>query len=293
MALENTDNHFGKFLGRLRISRGYTNINEYLRNFPLSISAVHYRYLENGSRKVSVDAAQVLCSELQVEAKSFYYNLLKDWLPDDFMDFFVGLSDAEKNDETDAIYQKAVRRVLDSQTLYPSKECCDYLHDHFELMPIVWFIYSVSKASLNDIAKVAKSNGILMSAERIVDEFQRYGLIELDSEGTSATRVKPIISFAHDKLSKQILLQETQRRLDFYVQLNDSDPKDTVVVLSTMCVSDEARQTIYRRIQDFLREVGDAAKSSFVEEAEPSEPVFYSILFAPRPQYRVPIIEEN
>jgi transcriptional regulator with XRE-family HTH domain len=288
MVTEKTDsNYFGQFLRALRLSRGFTNINEYLRRYPLSISTVHYRYLESGSRKVGVDAAQELCTELQADAKSFYHNLLKDWLPEGFMAFFVGLSDDEQSAQAREVYQKAVMRVLDAQTLYPSRACCEYLSNHFELMPIVWFFYSVFEASLEQITAVAKANGIAISVDQIVDDFEQFGLIKVDAQRQVVQRVKPTISFSHDELGKKLLLHETQRRLNYYVKAGNEASKDTVVVLSMMCVSAKARQTIYRRIQDFLRDAAEGAKSSFEDRSQDSEPVYYSIIFAPRPQYRV------
>lgn len=291
------NNSFGEFLSALRKSRGFTNISEYLRQYPLSISSVHYRQLESGNRNISIEAAKLLCKELQAEPKSFYYSLLKDWLPSSIMDFFVPLS--EKETDAKLLYQQAIMRTFEAQTLYPNDECCNYLVQHFELMPILWLIYSRPTVSVVEIEKFALQHNVTTPARVIVDEFVRLGFIQLAEPHSSdvVQRVRPTISFAHHRLGQLILEKETKQFQGIFDQPDISARKDSLMFYSLMSISPEARQTMFRRIQEFVRDVRSSAEQTYLSGQSgkcDSEPVFYSIVFAPRPQYRAqPVADKS
>lgn len=274
----------------MRLSRGFSNINEYLRRYPLAMSNVHYRHLESGNRKISIDSAKELCEALQADARAFYCNLLRDYLPEEFMDFFVTLSSLESphTDKERKLlkqqYQAAVMRSLDSQVFFPSNEACEYLAEHFELMPIIWFVYSVAKANLADIEKIIQKNKIAVSAQSVVDQLSRISLLKTEGEGT-IVRMKPSICFSHHELGLKILKHETDRSLAQYVQPRNPQLKDSVLILSVMSASAESRKIIFRRIQDLMRKLRESADVSFYANESESEPVFYSIVFARCEQY--------
>ncbi|MBX9769794.1 MAG: hypothetical protein K2X29_00395 [Candidatus Obscuribacterales bacterium] len=81
--------HLGNYLRETRLSRGYTNVNEYLRKYQLPISYVYYRDIEIGKRKIGLESARVLCEALHVDYRVFYSHLLKDLLPAEVMDSFI------------------------------------------------------------------------------------------------------------------------------------------------------------------------------------------------------------
>lgn len=287
-----TSSYFGKYLSELRLSRGYTNTNEYLRRYPVQMSNVHYRHLESGNRKISIETAKDLCEALQADAKIFYFNLLKDSLPEEFMDFFVPLS--RDKDSVDLSrecmkvqYQTAVMRALDSQVLFPSSEACEYLEKHFELMPVIWCVYSTAHAGQEDIEQIIQKNEISVSSKAAIDELSRLGLVNIKKHAGRlvAVRVKPSICFSHHALGLRILQHETKQSLSQYVHPRNPQLKDSILILSVMSVSPKARKRIFRRIQDLSSELREAADVSFSCESETSEPVFYSIVFAPRKQY--------
>lgn len=298
-ATKNT-NHFGKYLSELRISRGYLNTNEYLRAYPIAMSSVHYRHLESGSRRVSIEAAKELCEALKVDAKVFYFHLLKDSLPEEFMDFFVAMaketsydSPVEKN-EINQQYQQAVMRTLSSRVHFPTIEACDYLEKHFELMPLIWFVYSTHSASLEEIQAIAQKNEITVPLEKHLDELAALGLIlvKKDSNKFIVSRVKPTISFSHHRLGLQILSHETNLSLSQYNKARNPELKEPILILSIMSVSEKTRKIIFRRIQDFVSESRAAAEISY-NSTEKSEPVFYSVVFAPQRQYSVKPVSEK
>lgn len=279
---------FGTFLSELRVSRGFANINEYLRHYPVPISSVHYRHLESGNRKVSVDSAKELCETLQADSKVFYYNLLRDWLPEEFMAHFDSLS--KSREHMQEAYQKAILQASDSQILYPSTEACDYLNDHFELIPLLWFVYSMQVVNLEQIRQVAKLNGIAEPVEQVMHEFEKLGLIQIESVQPNeivVRRLKASISFMHDKLGTRILLHETNRSLGHYSEARNPLLKDSILIYSLMSLSAENRQIIFSRIQDFIRAAHETIQESADVQSEKLDPVFYSFVYAPRHQYRL------
>lgn len=294
------NNYFGNYLSELRRSRGYSNTNEYLRKYPIPMSNVHYRHLESGNRKIGTESARELCEALEADAKVFYCNLLKDSLPSEFMDFFVSLSTGDtgisSSSDQEAVkqqYQSAVMHALESQVLFPTEAACQYLDVHFELLPLLWFIYSVKEANLKNIEALLLKNAIRASAVEIVNKFVQLGLVQTEMhKELVVTRMKSSICFSHHDLGLKILRHETERALSEYVEPRNPELKDSVLILSVMSASKETRKIIFRRIQDIVSQLRQAAQVSFDDASEDSQPVFYSIVFAPRKQYAVKPVSE-
>lgn len=276
---DSSNNSFGEFLSALRKSRGYSNVSEYLRRYSLNISGVHYRQLESGERNISIESAKQLCSTLNADPKTFYFNLLRDWLPAEIMQYLVPLSDNDP--DVLLAYRNAILQSA-SQVLYPDDQCCDFLMKHFEFMPIVWFIYSQPIVTLSEIGKLAQRCNISMPANALIDEFVRLGLVELVSDSSDCfRRFKPVVSFSHHPLGKTILAYEAKQFEDNICR-QEGLCSDSVVACSLIAITPEARQTMFRRIQEFERDVRNAAEDDYLSSEEVSEAVFYSVLFAPR-----------
>lgn len=283
----------GNFLFQLRRSRGYSSVNEYLRKYYLPISHVHYRHLEAGSRKISIESAKVLCDGLQACPKEFYYHFLKDWLPSELMDCFVSLSGGQHDfDDAKVAKRKSATPMKDKYVHFPDEECCDYLYEHFDLMPIVWFIYTVPKTNLDEIALIAKRNNISVSIEQVLDDFERYGLIRRESVGAFVQRIKPGISFRHHKLGSKIVQHEADLSLALYVDRKNPKLKEMMITSGLVALSPRSRQILYRRIHDIARNVKEASRENVEFSNEQVEPMFYSIVFAPRPQY-APVVRSK
>lgn len=109
--------------------------------------------------------------------------------------------------------------------------------------------------------------------------------------GDSVVRAKPSICFSHHELGLKILTHETERSLAEYVQPRNPQLKDSILILSIMSASDESRKIIFRRIQDLVTKLRESADISFHAGENESEPVFYSIVFAPRGQYSAKPVE--
>lgn len=119
--------NLGNYLRETRLSRGYTNVNEYLRKYQLPISYVYYRDIEIGKRKIGLESARVLCAALHVDYRVFYTHLLKDLLPKDVMDSFVHLI-PQNDGTTDAPEQSKELKNMLVETRLSAKQ----LNDSFD-----------------------------------------------------------------------------------------------------------------------------------------------------------------
>lgn len=114
--------HLGNYLRETRLSRGYTNVNEYLRKYQLPISYVYYRDIEIGKRKIGLESAKVLCEALKVDYRVFYSHLLKDLLPDEVMDYFVHLIPQADNESSKGGNQPKELQYVLSETKQSIKQ---------------------------------------------------------------------------------------------------------------------------------------------------------------------------
>ncbi len=119
--------NLGNFLRETRLSRGYTNVNEYLRKYQLPISYVYYRDIEIGKRKIGLESAKVLCAALHVDYRVFYTHLLKDLLPKDVMDSFVHLIPQNNGTHEVADQTKELKNML-----VETKQSAKQLNDSFD-----------------------------------------------------------------------------------------------------------------------------------------------------------------
>ncbi len=110
------------------MSRGYTNVNEYLRKYQLPISYVYYRDIEIGKRKIGLESAKVLCEALHVDYRVFYTHLLKDLLPAEVIDNFVHLIPQDGISSGAAVDQSKDLQYLLSET----KKSIKQLNESFD-----------------------------------------------------------------------------------------------------------------------------------------------------------------
>lgn len=271
-ATNSGNNSFGKFLSSLRLARGFGNVSEYLRSYETGISSVHYRHLESGERNISIEAAKQLCKGLQAEPKEFYFNLMSDWLPPEILNFLIPLSSSH---DVEKLYRQAVMHVYAEQVLFPGDNACNYLVAHFDLLPVLWFVYSVRKASLADVQTVVLKHNISTAAKDIIDGFVQLGLVQYcdQMEMDKIERVRPQISFGHHQLSK-IIVEHEAKALG----------SNALLSCSLVPLTSQSRQTIFSRIREFLRDVQNAAEETYLVSPDDAEPVYYSVVYAPRPK---------
>lgn len=110
------------------MSRGYTNVNEYLRKYQLPISYVYYRDIEIGKRKIGLESAKMLCEALKVDYRVFYSHLLKDLLPEQVMDCFLNLIPQTDNGSSESPDQSKDLQYVLSET----KQSIKRLNESFD-----------------------------------------------------------------------------------------------------------------------------------------------------------------
>lgn len=165
--------HLGNYLRETRLSRGYTNVNEYLRKYQLPISYVYYRDIEIGKRKIGLESAKVLCEALQVDYRIFYSHLLKDMLPPDVMDTFVHLIPQDNGNQESHDQSKELKYLL-SQT----KESIKQLNESFDEKRI--------DPSLHHGVVVLKPSVRQKVLNRLADLLAEIGIAEEDGAGKGA-----------------------------------------------------------------------------------------------------------
>lgn len=290
MSTTTTTTHLGNYLRTVRLSRGYTNVNEYLRSYKLPITYVYYREIEIGKRKLGLETAKSLCEALEVDNKAFYYHLLKDILPGDVTEHFKhmlparqrmsGEELAREKESIDKAYRNSLLNALRLNFNMLEKEAAKYLKDNLDLMPLLWFIHSEAETTESDLEEVARANGIDKPIKKIIEDFQRIGLIEIDQSDKGSKvlrRLFPTIAWRDKQLHSAYLLNETEKTLEQQKQSESAD--EPTIKYGTVMLTDEQRERVMSRISDLLAEL--RASNEDASEAD-SELYYFSVLLASR-----------
>lgn len=288
MSTTTTNTHLGNYLRQVRLNRGYTNVNEYLRCYKLPITYVYYREIEIGKRKLGLETARSLCEALEVDNKAFYYHLLKDILPADVTQHFKHLlpsrqrmSDEEltlEKESTDQAYRNSFLNALRLNFTLLEKEAARYFKDNLDLMPLLWCVHSEPEVTEADLEAVATANEINKPIRKIIDDFKRIGVIDVvQANGkTIIRRLFSTIAWRDKELNSSYLLQEMEKTID-QKQNSDNDDEPTVRYGVAM-LTDDQRDKVLTRISDILAEL----KSGDSNDDAASELYYFSILLASR-----------
>ncbi len=285
-----TSTHLGNYLRSVRLNRGYTNVNEYLRSYKLPITYVYYREIEIGKRKPGLETARSLCEALDVDIKAFYYHLLKDILPAEVTEHFKhmlparqrmsGEELAQEKESIDQAYRSSFLDALRLNFTMLEKEAARYLKENLDLMPLLWFVHSEPETTESDLEAVAKANGIAKPIKKILDDFKRLGLIEMvdSNKGTKLIRrLSSTIVWRDRQLHSAYLLNETEKTLE---QQNNAESQDDPTIKYGMAMlTDEQRQRVMCRISDLLAELRANNEDA---PAANSELYYFSVLLASR-----------
>lgn len=271
------------------MNRGYTNVNEYLRSYKLPITYVYYREIEIGKRKLGLETAKSLCEALNVDRKAFYYHLLKDILPGDVTEHFKhmlpagqrlnGQELAQDKQSIDEAYRTSLLNALRLNFTVLENEATRYFKENLDLMPLIWCIHSQPETTEDELESVAKSNGIEKSTRKILDDFQRLGLIEVVSDKGSkiARRLLPTIAWRDRQLHAAYLLNETEKTIE---QHRKGQATDVPTIKYGMAMlTDEQRKRVMSRIADLLAELGSGNNHNASSD---SELYYFSVLLASR-----------
>lgn len=297
--------HLGRFLRSLRIERGYTNVTQYLRKYKLPISDVYYRDLEAGRKMVGLENAGALCSALQADLQTYYFYLLKDLLPEQVIqllvrpvvdDTFESIDEklAEQN-RTHEVYRTVLMQHYSRQVLSLNEEAIAFFKQNFELLPILYFIYSLNGTNEREIGDVAKRNSVSMPASQIISQFERLGLVAIVSAENGSgprkiRRLKPAITFSDDELLNKCILWETQKSLSQPRNKVTFEGEGAFVYQGLSMIAKDSHKHISRRIMDLITEIRAADIDLLSTEAEPFH---YSIIVSTRPEYGMPGKDDN
>jgi len=281
--------HLGNYLRSVRLNRGYTNVNEYLRSYKLPITYVYYREIEIGKRKLGLETARSLCEALDVDSKAFYYHLLKDILPGDVTEHFKhmlpagqrlsGEELAQEKQSIDEAYRTSFLDALRLNFTMLEKEATKYFKENLDLMPLLWCIHNEPETTEADLESVAKTNGIDKSISKILDDFKRIGLIEVVSEKGVKTvrRLLPTIAWRDRQLHSSYLLNETEKTIEQHKNAESGD--EPTIKYGMAMLTDEQRKRVMSLIADLLAELRSSNDNS---HAADSELYYFSVLLATR-----------
>lgn len=284
-----TSTHLGNYLRSVRLSRGYTNVNEYLRSYKLPITYVYYREIEIGKRKLGLETARSLCDALEVDSKAFYYHLLKDILPTDVTEHFKNMLPAkqrmsgeelaQEKESIDQAYRNSFLSALRLNFSMLEKEAARYFKDNLDLMPLLWFIHSEQEVSESDLDEAAKSNEITKPIKKIIDDFKRLGVIEIvEGKGSkSIRRVYPTFAWRDKQLHSAYLLSETEKTLE--QQKESESSEEPIIKFGMAMLTDDQRQRVMNRVSDLLAELKANTDNALNTD---SELYYFSILLASR-----------
>jgi len=279
-----TSTHLGNFLRSVRLSRGYTNVNEYLRNYKLPITYVYYREIEIGKRKLGLETAKGLYEALDVDAKAFYYHLLKDILPVEVTEHFKyvlpvsqrlsGEELAQEKEHISEAYRDSFLDTLRLNFTMMDDQATDYFKERLDLLPLIWSIYGRTESSEAEITQIAKENGIKTPTQTILKDFKRLGLVKIS--GKKITRLHPTVTWRDRDLHVKCIVNELEKT----TEIGKSDPENNPTFKQGVAMlTDDARKRVLSRLTDLLAELRTSDDESIDGK---SELYYFSIILGSR-----------
>lgn len=287
----------GLFLCSVRQSRGYSNINEYLRNYSLPISDVYYREIESGKRQVAMETASQLCEALQIDYADFYYYLLKDILPQEVESAFTTAMPPQpdldqaaldiKKQKVQQAYQKNFVDRLKQRVGYMNAETEAYFHQHPQFMPFLTSIYCQAKTSEKELTQLLEKDCHNISIKQVLSDFQHLGLIKLANDpltgSTVIERSYNYIIIRDQKLLAQRLLQETQLSISKRTGNSDRQKSDDLIVHGIVGLTEAEYQAVLTQLADLISEF----RAAHGQGAD-LDPYLLTLLITPQTSYRLP-----
>jgi len=293
----------GLHLAELRMGSGAKSVSEYLKGKDLTIEPAYYRAIENG-KTPSVDVVQELSEALRADPYVMFQRYLHDILPTDIFRKLivpvVGESPTpsakealERKEDTLASYRITLQKVgagdLVEDVYLASDAMVDFLCEHFELLPLVHFIYSTDREVLDtELRHLCEVNGINEDLVEILASFEKHKIADfrLLRKGRRAVRrYSPVFRLPPTPKGRAL----RARWLEYEVQrsLGDEpapklDAKHTFSFARIDCYEPDKLAKVNDRITDAIAELHAASSSG---ERDASSPYFVSIIVSPRPEY--------
>lgn len=272
-----------------------------MRNYLLPISAVYYREIESGKRKIALESASQLCEALQIDYADFYYYLLKDILPPQVESAFTSLMPPQpeldqmaqetKKQKVQQAYQKNFVDRLKQRVGYMNAETEAYFHQHPQFMQFLTSIYCQAETSDKELEQLLGKESQNISIKQVLNDFERLGLVRLTNDPISGTtnieRSYNYIIIRDQKLLAQRLLHETQISVGKMPGSSDQMQNDDIIAHGIVGLTKEEYQEILTQLADLISEFR-AAHGQGVD----LDPYVLTLLVTPQANYRLPGLQE-
>lgn len=309
--------NLGTYLFNIRLNSRARTISEYLQKLKqrvsLPISETYYRALENGDKVPTVDTVDKLAMSLGDDSARYemFQSYLEDILPSDVFEKLVSrvrhapLPESPKEaldqkEETLAAYRASLQNLLSIEqaaTVYNADdEIVNFLDEHFELLPLVHFIYMkdgmIHEEELRNICNV---NNIKQDLTTILKLLRDHKIAQVDKVNGRyhVRRFNWMFKLPRTpkgrKLRSRWFQSEIKRGLEHEIK---QDPEQrsrgriefdkTFSHAMINCYRPGQLERIQDRAFDFIAELN--ASDATVEDLN-AWPFFVAVMVSPRPEY--------
>lgn len=290
--------YFGNFLYSERISKGYDSIKDYLLEHPeLPISESYYRDLETGRKIIRLETGEKLLFSLKLDKKPFYYNLLRDILPEEISEeilrpvssilFNSPSEELMKKEHEIKVLKKAYEKRLTEESYYVNDKIIEYLDEKIELLPVIHYIYNNDRVSFNDIQQLMENNKINIPIDEVLSEFEKHNIAYINWEYENVKRYNRIFKIPTSelgiRLKNKFLLTEVSQTVERKNRDNDIDlEKNFVYSVISSYKSKASLEKLSDKVLSLVAQI--EAEESYDKDAMP---YFVSVIFSPRENYSV------
>jgi hypothetical protein len=291
--------NLGLYLYSVRVRRGYEGITDYLKKYTkLPISETYYRDIESGRKKIKIETAEKLCNSLKLDQQEFYYHFIKDVLPPDVFKkllkhvetttFNVASEEIDKLQQNIDVLRRAYEKKLLDDIYEVGDEIVDYLDSHFELLPLIHFIYMKESCTFSELTYISQVNNISIDLHSTLIEFQKHHIANINFDSCTVSRFSTDIRMPRNEkgieLKDRFLVYEINETLKDKTRGKVIGPNSTFQLSRILCMKTDAGLTrVSNKILDVIAEL-DVAHSSLDEPN--TMPYFVSIVCSSRENYR-------
>jgi transcriptional regulator with XRE-family HTH domain len=295
----------GLYLRELRIQSGAQSISEYIKKIDdLGISETYYRALESGNKKPAIETLLALANALGADLFRAFQLYLQDVLPPEVFTKLINpvvrqapsaspKEALEKKDELIAAYRAALQNAGNTDLLddayLADDEIVQFLDDHFDLLPLVHFIYMADREiSSEEMRRVCAANNITRDLSDVISLLHDNGIADVQPAGRTTFRIRRFCRvFRLPRTTKGKALRNRWMKYETERSMRDerSDQLGVAQTFSSAMISRYRRDClgkVHERVNDLLAEL-HAASSPVDDDA--SFPFYAAVVISPRPEY--------
>ncbi|MEN5093503.1 hypothetical protein ABE458_22660 [Pseudomonas protegens] len=291
---------FGAFLTQLRLESGHLKISTFLDSVNIPFSANHYRDVEAGRKHLSLDSAVELHDNLGIAPSSkssfdYYWHYFRDLLPAPVHEMLFGkgveVKDLSAMLEVREHDSKLLRRALSlsryEREFIVTEEIIAAFKEHFELLPLMTYLYMVDSASVAEIQAVCQQLGLAYDAR--TEAFLSLVAKERSTPQSPFVRHAPTLRMPRTAealaLKDRFLRHEIDRSLtkpeqSEYFNVSGSFKYSAMVTLKAAEIEE-----IQDRLVDLFSVIEVHNKSAGQLEDPGADPYFFGLVVSGRPEY--------